>query len=141
MYTELSADQIKRFNTLEQAKEFLISLKGRCVFHGVSDAKWNLETSLDRCARYHHAEAEKLLIESFERSLPTIKTNLPPAADRVSWIALMRHYGLPSRLLDCTECISVAAYFAVVEERNPTSRFGRLTLGPYNAQLRRASGS
>jgi hypothetical protein len=113
MYTGLSADQIKRFNTWKQAKDFLNSLKGRCVFRGVSDAKWDLETSLDRCARYHHAEAESILIESFERSLPTVKTSLPPTADRVSWMALMRHYGLPSRLLDCTECISVAAYFAV----------------------------
>ncbi len=121
MITELPADYIKRFDIWKQAKEFLISLKGRCVFRGVSNAEWDLETSLDRCARYHHAVAEKLLIESFERSLPKITTSLPPVADRVSWMALMRHYGLPSRLLDCTECISVAAYFAAVRE--PKSDF------------------
>lgn len=121
MITNLSSDQIKRFNTWEQAKEFLGSLEGRFVFRGVNNADWDLETSLDRCARYRHAEAEKLLIESFERSLPNIKTTVPPAADRVSWMALMRHYGLPSRLLDCTECISVAAYFAAAVE--PRSDF------------------
>jgi hypothetical protein len=121
MITSLHSDQIKRCNTWEQAKEFLGSLEGRFVFRGVSNADWDLETSLDRCAIYRHAEAEKLLIESFEWSLPNIKTTVPPAADRVSWMALMRHYGLPSRLLDCTECISVAAYFAAAGE--PKSDF------------------
>ena len=112
MITELSGDQIKRFNSWIEAKEFLLSVGGGFVFRGVHNAEWDLETSLDRCAIYRHAEAEKLLIESFERSVPNILTSLPEDADRVSWMALMRHYGLPSRLLDCTESIPVAAYFA-----------------------------
>ena len=117
MITELSVDQIKRFDTWKQAREFLYSLEGRFVFRGMSNSGWDLETSLDRCASYHHAEAERLLIESFERSLPGITTTPPPVGDRVSWMALMRHYGLPSRLLDCTECVSVAAYFAAVGDQ------------------------
>jgi hypothetical protein len=121
MITKLSADQIKRFGIWKQANEFLTSLNGRCVFRGVSNAEWDLKTSLDLCARYHHGEAEKLLIESFEHSLQKVTTSLPPVADRVSWMALMRHYGLPSRLLDCTESVSVAAYFAV--EKRPKSDF------------------
>lgn len=99
MITELSGDQIKRFNSWIEAKEFLLSVGGGFVFRGVHNAEWDLETSLDRCAIYRHAEAEKLLIESFERSVPNILTSLPEDADRVSWMALMRHYGLPSRLL------------------------------------------
>lgn len=110
---ELSEDQIRRFDDWPRAKEFLVSLEGQCVFRGAANAGWDLETSLDRCARYHYAEAEKLLIESFERSLRTPLQTPPPKADRVSWMALMRHYGLPSRLLDCTENLLVAAYFAV----------------------------
>jgi hypothetical protein len=112
MITELSEGQIKRLNTWKEAKEFLISLEGRFVFRGMTNADWDLLTSLDLCACYHHAEAEKLLIESFKRGLPKITTGRPPDDDGVSWMALMRHYGLPSRLLDCTKCISVAAYFA-----------------------------
>ncbi len=121
MYTALSEEQIRRFDDWELAKQFLASLEGRCVFRGAGNADWDLETSLDRCAKFHHAAAEKLLIESFERGLPKTLQSFPPKDDRVSWMALMRHYGLPSRLLDCTENLSVAAYFAVADK--PESDF------------------
>jgi len=108
------------------------------VFRGVGNAEWDLETSLDRCAHYHHAEAERILIESFERSLPKVKGISPPSDDRPSWLALMRHYGLPSRLLDCTDSFSVAAYFAA--EGHPKSEFA-IWAFDINAVLRSAEES
>src|SRR5262245_24343267 len=94
-------------------RSFLLSLESRYVFRGMRSAEWDLVTSLDRTAIYRHTDAEAVLINSFRRSLPASLDDAPPAHDLVSWLALMRHYGLPSRLLDCTESPSVAAYFAV----------------------------
>jgi hypothetical protein len=99
-------------DTWQGAREFLNELKDRYVFRGMSSAAWDLETSLDRIRGYRYAESEEILIASFRRAvLPPIHGR-PPDEDCVSWLALMRHYGLPSRLLDCTKSPFVAAYFA-----------------------------
>jgi hypothetical protein len=77
----------------------------------MASAAWNLETSLDRMG-YRPAESEEIFITSFMRAVPEAIHDRPPDSDFVSWLALMRHYGLPSRLLDCTKSPYVAAYFA-----------------------------
>jgi hypothetical protein len=108
----LLPDQTKRFHTWEEAKEFFRSLEGRYVFRGMGNAEWLLLTTLDRAVKYRAPEAERVLVESFQTALPENIPDLPPRNDRVSWLALMRHYGLPSRLLDCSESHIIAAYFA-----------------------------
>jgi len=115
-----SWEQIKHFGAWQEARDFLRSLEGRYVFRGMSEADWYLETTLDRrpvrpgaCGiRYRPGESEAILTDSFRRALPASIREPPPSEDILSWLALMRHYGLPSRLLDCTESPFIAAYFA-----------------------------
>ena len=112
----LVPDQTKRFHTWPEAKEFLGSLEGAYVFRGMRNAEGLLCTTLNRAVKYRAAEAEQVLIKAFPKALPENTPDLPPCGDCVSWLALMRHYGLPSRLLDCTESYIVAAYFAAQTE-------------------------
>lgn len=121
--SELLWEEIKRFESWQPTKEFLCTLMGRYVFPGMPNADYNLETTLDRHVRYHYPESEAILIESFKKAVPSGIHEPPPDDDLFSWLALMRHYGLPSRLLDCTESPPVAAYFATEPSSNDCCDF------------------
>jgi hypothetical protein len=51
----------------------------------------------------------------------------PADDDFASWLALMQHYGVPTRLLDWSESVLVATYFSVSDERFD-SKDGRIWL-------------
>lgn len=108
---------------------WLAELQGTWCFRGQRDAKWFLNTSLDRAVRkefssatssgYYHldreAEGRELLFRFQQRAHQYIPA--PPAAeDLSSWFALMQHHGVPTRFLDWTQSAYVALYFAFEEE-------------------------
>lgn len=93
--------------------------KGKWYFRGVRD-DWNLETSLERnCKNWDLSlsklpRIESILTREFKRSFPRWGEFGPPdPADTIGWLALMQHYGAPTRLLDWTYSPFIAAYFAL----------------------------
>lgn len=54
------------------------------------------------------------LIRLFIRKGSQFLDNPPDSSNILEWMALMRHYGAPSRLLDWTFSFYVAAYFAII---------------------------
>lgn len=62
-------------------------------------------------------EREFLYIEEYQRKVPIFADNIPERHD-IGWLLMMQHYGAPTRLLDWTENVLVAAYFAVSENNN-----------------------
>lgn len=98
------------------------------LFRGQSDAVWELKTSLDRLfediqplIKMHKGRGrkfaknthEQLLIKKFQQNAHLYLSTLPEVSDRLEWLALMQHYGAPTRLLDVTLSPYIAAYFAL----------------------------
>lgn len=91
------------------------------AFRGHKDLVRGLSTKLElafnrhRIPNSHRERCERLLIREFGRKaylyLPA--SELPEPDDTLEWLSLMRHYGAPTRLLDWTYSIFVAAFFAL----------------------------
>jgi hypothetical protein len=88
------------------------------VYRGHSSRSWSLKTSLERCCdrervpRRGRFDFEERLWREFKRTYHQYSVHVPERTDRLEWYALMQHYGTPTRFLDFTYSIYVAAYFA-----------------------------
>ena len=61
---------------------------------------------------------EHILLEKFKRYSPSLIPNQPEDDDFLTWLLWLQHYGMPTRLLDWSENILVAAFFAVIDNHN-----------------------
>lgn len=88
-------------------------------FRGQSDAAWPLESTLVRsalqcgCALDHLNHREYWMQRQFERRAFDYLDGQPPPSTKLDWLALMQHYGSPTRLLDFSHSFYVAAFFAM----------------------------
>lgn len=92
------------------------------LFRGQSDMRWKLQASVQRCLPPGHNATqclalEQLLLERFKDRLPKSAPDVSPPGDHdlFAWWAVMQHYGGPTRLIDWTTSLHVAAYFAARE--------------------------
>lgn len=91
------------------------------IFRGQSDEHDHLRSSLERCLgaippgeRWKH---EASLLREFKRRACHYLDDPPASHDHLEWLALMRHHGAPTRLLDFSYSGHVAAFFALSEAR------------------------
>ena len=89
------------------------------VFRGQGDARWPLETTLYRSALQLHYPSQHLfmaedwMLREFRRRAHHYVADLPAHDDKLEWLALIQHFGGPTRLLDFTYSFYVAAFFAM----------------------------
>jgi FRG domain len=107
-----------RLNTWSEARLLADELNG-WIFRGQQDASWLLSTSLQRAGQQgQHTSAllsklEEQAIEEFQRRAHHFLPVPPPVENVIEWMALIQHFGGPTRLLDFTSSFYVAAFFAV----------------------------
>ena len=82
----------------------------RWLFRGQADARWTLSPSVHRG---YTPQQERYLTNEFRVRARSRYFSCPMSDDYPGWLALMQHYGLPTRLLDWTYSPLVAAFFAL----------------------------
>jgi hypothetical protein len=111
-------------------QEWIAPFKDVGCFRGHRDASWDLVTTLDRAlqttitiqtdvihsevrTKLNFTENEKAILSDFQRGAHHSHAKTPGLYEIIDWLALMQHYGAPTRLLDWTRSPYVAMYFAL----------------------------
>jgi hypothetical protein len=95
------------------------SNREKWLYRGMKDCTWPLATSLERCfdrariAPGERGRREEGLIREFRRACHQYSLHVPEPDNILETLALMQHHGAPTRLLDVTYSMYIAAYFAL----------------------------
>ena len=89
------------------------------AFRGQPDARLLPSSSIERAAarlQYDPAQlfaVEERMVRELRRRSPQFLLHPPAADDTLGWLALLRHHGAPTRLVDFTRSFYVACWFAL----------------------------
>lgn len=91
------------------------------LFRGEESTDWQPKTSLERCCDRLGVKPklrrtiEDRMVREFRRAYHQFARHIPDRQAILEWLSIMQHHGAPTRLLDFTYSVYVAAYFAVEE--------------------------
>lgn len=103
----------------QQLRDSIPALSFAYCFRGQANAAWPLQTSLERAEatyRQHKVPAafdEHSMLHHFVSKAHLYSHHTPDETDKIEWLAVMQHYGAPTRLLDFTKSAYLATFFAV----------------------------
>ena len=129
-YGDLVEDEYSPAVTWADFQKWVTNLDDDWSFRGHNIANWRLEATLERATtqlvaatvgttlhlsqqRLRPGDHEREILLEFQRGAHQHLFATPADDELVDWLALMQHYGAPTRLLDWTRSPYVALYFAL----------------------------
>lgn len=101
------------------------------VYRGHADSSWQLHSSLYRMTEEYHGTNgtmlymgmyENEMIKEFKYKYQTYDSKFTPKdTEIIEWLAIMQHYGAPTRMIDFSYSPFVALYMALTEKTNKDS--------------------
>jgi len=122
--------EVKEWKRIDELNNFYF--RKPFAFRGQRESEWDLKTGIERIANrfsielYMLPKIEKGLIRRFQRQAYLYLDQPPDKSDRLQWLALMQHYGAPTRLLDWTYSFFIAVFFAIEDvefEKDDRSKY------------------
>ena len=132
-------------STREEFVRWVSLFPSESCFRGQRKASWDLVATLDRKSWLSYEvkaagvvvgsygplnmlENERRVLLEFQRGAHHYHERTPPILNTVDWLAMMQHYGAPTRLLDWTRSPYVVLYFALREDSSGDSALWAIDL-------------
>jgi len=115
---------------IEAVKDANDQFQGQVWWRGQGGIEWYLLPKVYRPPSKGYNYEQNIILR-FQQRATSRYHNCPPLDNWYSWLFLMQHYGLPTRLLDWTESPLTAGFFAVCEQKHWKKDGALYAMNPY----------